>query len=404
MDALSEALKAVRMTGAIFFQAVCTAPWGFAVAPLRDVERVIAPGTERLVSYHLVTQGRALVGIGDGTEVPVEAGDLVIIPHGDPHTMTNGSPSRLIDSLVSVEKIAERGFRTMQIGGGGEETRFVCGYFGCERHAERLFLAGLPILIKINVRHDPAGEWLEGSIRHLVSEAASGRPGHTVLLAKMAEALFIEALRRHMERLPPEQTGWLAGARDPIVGGALAAMHRKPYHPWTVADLAREVAASRSVLVERFAHFLGEPPMAYLARWRLQLAARLLQTTRQTVVEIATEVGYESEAAFNRAFKREFGQPPARYRRTLAEPPAQTGGASGPRDPIGEGGAALDSRGARTERPAGTRRRVAPPRGTTPRPASSGQPAGPRGGARRPGSRGPRPRAGLGPGGRHRTE
>ena len=318
MDALSEALKSVRMTGAIFFHAECSAPWGFTVPPMQEVMHVLAPGTERVVGFHLLTDGRALVRFADATEVPIVAGDLVIVPHGDPHTVTNGAPSKLIDSGASLGPIRQGGLRTMRIGGGGEVTRFVCGYFGCERHADRLFLAGLPMLVKINVRHDPAGEWLEGSIRHLVSEAGSGRPGQTVLLAKMAEALFIEALRRYMERLPPEQTGWLAGARDEIVGGALDVLHRKPSHPWTVPDLAREVGASRSVLVDRFAHFLGEPPMTYLARWRLQLAARLLQTTRQTIVEVAAEVGYESEAAFNRAFKREFGQPPARYRRMLA--------------------------------------------------------------------------------------
>jgi AraC-like DNA-binding protein len=220
----------------------------------------------------------------------------------------------------------------MRFGGGGEVTRFVCGYFGCERHADRLFLAGLPTLVKVNIRHDAAGEWLEGSIRHLVSEAGSGRPGRTVLLAKMAEALFIEALRRYMEHLPPEQTGWLAGARDQIVGGALDALHRKPSHPWTMPNLAREVGTSRSVLAERFAHFLGEPPMTYLSRWRLQLAARLLETTRQPVVDVATEVGYESEAAFNRAFKREFGEPPARYRRMLANGEAPQAGRHRPPD------------------------------------------------------------------------
>ena len=186
------------------------------------------------------------------------------------------------------------------------------------------------MLVKVNIRHDAAGEWLEGSIRHLVSEAGSGRPGQTVLLAKMAEALFIEALRRYMEHLPPEQTGWLAGARDQIVGGALDVLHRKPSHPWTMPHLAREVGTSRSVLAERFAHFLGEPPMTYLARWRLQLAARLLQTTRQPIVDVAAEVGYESEAAFSRAFKREFGAPPARYRKLLANGEAPHAGAQRP--------------------------------------------------------------------------
>jgi AraC-like DNA-binding protein len=134
----------------------------------------------------------------------------------------------------------------------------------------------------------------------------------------MAEALFVETLRRYMEQLPPEQTGWLAGARDPVVGAALAFMHRMPQHPWTVAELATEIGASRTVIADRFAHFLGEPPMTYLTRWRLQRAARLLQTTRQTILNVALDVGYESESAFNRAFKREFGLPPAQYRRERA--------------------------------------------------------------------------------------
>jgi AraC-like DNA-binding protein len=253
-----------------------------------------------------------------GTEdIPLAAGDVVIFPHGDPHTVSNGSPATLYDSGKFVHKFMAERLDTMRLGGGGEPTRFVCGYFGCERHADRLFLAGLPPMIRINVRGDAAGGWLESSIRHLVKEAGSGRPGYSVLLSKMAEALFIETLRRYMEQLPPEHTGWLAGARDPIVGGVLVLLHRKPFHPWTLDEIAHEVGGSRSVIAEKFARLLGEPPLHYLARWRLQLAARLLQTTRKPVLQLAADVGYESEAAFNRAFKREFGIPPAQYRRRV---------------------------------------------------------------------------------------
>jgi Cupin len=159
------------------------------------------------------------------------AGDIVILPHGDPHTVSDGRPSTLTDSRKSIGSFLAGDLKTFRVGGGGETTRLVCGYFGCERHAARLFLAGLPPLIKINIRGDAAGEWLESSIRHLLSEATSGRPGRTVLLSKMAEALFIETLRRYMEQLPPEQTGWLAGARNPVVGAALALLHRKPSIP-----------------------------------------------------------------------------------------------------------------------------------------------------------------------------
>jgi hypothetical protein len=189
MDALSEAMSSVRMTGAIFFDALCTAPWGFAVPAMAQAAHLLAPGTERLVAYHLVTEGKALVAFEDAADVPVAAGDIVIIPHGDPHTVTNGAPSTLLDSGKSLGGFLAGNLGTFRVGGGGAVTRFVCGYFGCERHAARLFLAGLPTMIKLNVRGDPAGTWLESSIGHLLSEATSGRLGRAVLLSKMAEAL-----------------------------------------------------------------------------------------------------------------------------------------------------------------------------------------------------------------------
>jgi AraC-like DNA-binding protein len=315
MDALSEALNAVRMTGAIFFDAICTAPWGFAVPAMERVAHVLAPGTEHVVGYHLIIEGKAQIGLGRSPDVTVTAGDIVIVPHGNAHTVINGAPPRLIDSAGALDRLFAGTVRTMRVGGGGEATRFVCGYFGCERHAARLFLAGLPPLIKINIRGDAAGQWLESSIRHLRDEAESQRPGRSVLLSKMAEAVFIEALRRYVEHIAPEARGWLAGARDPVVGRVLTLLHRQPYCRWTMSELAERVGASRSHIAERFARFLGEPPFTYLARWRLQLAARLLQTTRRTMVDVALEVGYQSEAAFNRAFKREFKVPPAQYRR-----------------------------------------------------------------------------------------
>ena len=296
-------------------------------AASKTVAHVLAPGTERLVSYHLVTEGKAVVRFAGEEDIAVAAGDMLIIPHGDAHTVSNGSPSTFIDSGASLGKFLAGDLTTMRLGGGGETTRFVCGYFGCERHADRLFLAGLPLMIKINLRGDPAGEWLESSVRHLVSQAGSARPGQSILLSKMAEALFIETLRRYMEELPPEQTGWLAGARDPVVGGALAPLHRKPAS-LEPGELAAEAGVSRSVLAERFSRFLGEPPLTYLARWRLQLAARMLQTTRETVLQVAPRSATNSEAAFNRAFKREFGVPPGQFRRSVSR--SDLAGGNGP--------------------------------------------------------------------------
>jgi AraC-like DNA-binding protein len=320
MDALSEALNAVRMTGAIFANAICTAPWGFAVPAIDALERVVqmlARGTERVVGYHLVTEGTALIRIPGRDDVSLAAGDIVIIPHGEAHTISNGTPPALSQPDTLGRWLAGD-LSPLRIDGGGETSRFVCGYFGCERHAARLFLAGLPSIITINVRNEPAVAWLESTMRLLLDEATSGRPGRAALLAKMAEAIFIATLRRYMELLPPEARGWLAGARDPIVGHALALLHRQPDSPWTVAKLAGAVGSSPSLVAHRFTQYLGEPPLTYLARWRLQLAARLLQTTHKTILNVALDVGYESEAAFNRAFKREFGLPPAQYRHRLA--------------------------------------------------------------------------------------
>lgn len=318
MDALSEALKSVRMTGAIFYRAECTRPWGFAIPPLKTYAHVLAPGTERLVSYHLVTEGSAVARFA-GVELPVAAGEVLIVPHGDPHVVSNGHAPEIVNTAPSLDRFLAGDLDVLQMGGGGDTTRFVCGFFGCERHAERLFLSGLPQVMKISLRGDAAGRWIESSISHLVGEACSDRPGRSVLLSRMAEALFIESLRRYMEELPPEQSGWLAAARDPIVGAAIAAIHRTPSRRWSIDDLAGEAGSSRSVLAERFARFLGESPLAYLAMWRLQLAARRLLTSRDTVIRVAMDVGYESEAAFIRAFKREFGQPPARYRKCNGE-------------------------------------------------------------------------------------
>src|SRR5246127_3788747 len=193
----------------------------------------------------------------------------------------------------------------------------------CEPGLSQVFLSGLPPMFKVNIRNDASGKWVENSIRFSVNEADASRAGGEAVLAKLSEVLFVETLRLYITHLPPKQSGWLAGARDPEVGKTLALMHRNPARPWTIAALAQEAGVSRSVLAERFRHYLNEPPMAYLTRWRLQLGAQMLASTSYSVAQIAAEVGYESEAAFNRAFKREFGSPPARYRSKVREAEAK---------------------------------------------------------------------------------
>lgn len=315
MDALSEILSGVKLHGALYFNAEFTAPWGVAAPRSPEMAPLLAPGTGHLLIYHFVLQGRAFARLENHVE-PIEAGEVVIFPHGDAHVL--GSEPTPRETPVSGE--VERKLRTRELsllrgGGPGPATRFVCGFMACDPHLSRPVLSGLPAMLKVNIRAGRAGFWLENSILHLVEQAAAGAPGSQALLAKLSEALFVETLRQHVSGLPEAQTGWLAAARDETVGRSLALLHRRVQHPWTLAELAEAVGVSRSVLGERFTRYLAEPPMSYLTRWRLQLAAQALRGTAKGVAEIAGDVGYESEAAFSRAFKREFGTPPARYRK-----------------------------------------------------------------------------------------
>ena len=315
MDAFSEILSGVKLNGAVFFTAEFSAPWGFSAPASKVAAETLAPGAAHLVLYHLLVDGSGFVEMEDGQSVALAPGDIVIFPHGDPHHMISGKAAKPPFPNYGITlKINARDLSPLRAGGGGAVSRFVCGYMTCDPHLSRPILNGLPPVFKVNVRADSAGHWLETSILHLVEEAVSGRVGSEAMLAKLSEALFVDTLRRYVDGLPEQQNGWLAGARDPIVGRSLALLHGRVAHPWTIADLAEEVGISRSALVERFSRYLSEPPMAYLTRWRLQLAAESLQKTSRGVADIATDIGYQSEAAFSRAFKREFGQPPGQYR------------------------------------------------------------------------------------------
>jgi AraC-like DNA-binding protein len=314
MDVLSEVLKVVRLDGAVFYNAEFSSPWSVRSPPSPALASYLAPGAGHVIIYHLLTEGRGYARLEDGARLPLEAGDIVIFPHGDAHIMHNGARVKTVDLGKELERIVSQGLKIARMGGGGELTKYVCGFMACEPRLAQVLLGGLPRLFKVNIRNDAAGRWLENSIRFSAAEADASRAGSEAVLAKLSEALFVETLRRYIVLLPQQQTGWLAGARDPEVGTALAMMHRYPARPWTIADLAREAGTSRSVLAERFRHYLGEPPMAYLTRWRLQLGAQMLSSSSYSVARIASEVGYESEPAFNRAFKREFTLPPARFR------------------------------------------------------------------------------------------
>lgn len=315
MDALSEVLRIVALKGAVFYNAEFSAPWSFRSPASHLIARYFGPDAGHIVIYHLLTEGAAWAQVKEGARVELSPGDIVVFPHGDPHLMGNGSPVEPVDNSKDLARVLAQGPALTRMGGGGAVARLVCGYMSCAPQVSRLLLAGLPPLLRINIRNDASGVWLENSIRFSVTNAGSLNAGAEAVLAKLSEALFIETLRRYVALLPAAETGWLAGARDPDVGKALGLLHGQPAHHWTIGDLAASVGVSRAVLAERFRHFVGEPPISYLTRWRLQLGARLLTATRQSVAEVAAQVGYDSEAAFNRAFKRIFSVPPARFRR-----------------------------------------------------------------------------------------
>lgn len=310
MDVLSEVLKSVKLEGALFFNAEFSAPWCVSNSGVKGLAPYLSNKAGHLIIYHFITEGRAYTHLAEGKRVELAAGDIVVYTHGDPHLLGNGF-AEPVDSL----KTFSPGLSLVRFGGGGEVTRIVCGYLACDPRLSEVFLAGLPPILKVHLVKAPSDQWLENSIRYSVLEADGSNAGSDLVHAKLAELLFIETLRRYITSLPTDEIGWLAGARDSTIGQALALLHKDPAHPWTISSLARKVGLSRTRLSERFRHFLAESPMAYLARWRLKLAAEILQSSEDSIAEVAMAVGYGSEAGFNRAFKREFNCPPAQFRR-----------------------------------------------------------------------------------------
>jgi AraC-like DNA-binding protein len=316
LDALSDVLRIVRLTGAVFMDAEFTAPW--CIGEPSGVEVCIEhmPQAQHVVIYHLVAEGRCEVSVPGQAAASTRAGDLIVIPGGEAHSLGSDLSRRPVPGGPLVVQRGPDEVPQVRYGGGGEVTRMVCGYLACDSSLFDTVLAALPRVLIVNMREGPGAQWLTSSIQFSITESAGQRAGAGTVLAKLSELMFVEAIRRYIESLPADQTGWLAGLRDRFVGRTLALIHSKPAHAWTVEELAGTVGLSRSALAERFTRLVGQPPMQYLARWRLQLAANLLSSGSRNVASVAADVGYDSEAAFNRAFKRELGTTPAAWRRT----------------------------------------------------------------------------------------
>ncbi len=320
-DVLSDVLSAVRLTGAVFFDVSARSPWVAEAPAAAQIANEVTPGAQHAIEYHVVTRGSCWISIVDrGAFEPVklEEGDIAVMPHGDPHALSS-TPGMRAEPIMDIFRRPEDDnalpFMLRTGSEGPTETHLVCGFFSCDIRPFNPLLDSLPRFMRFgrSVSNGPDG-LLDQFIRFATAESNNKRAGSQSVLNKLSELMFVEVIRMHMDPLATDNTGWLAGLRDPLVGCALMLLHASPAHAWTLEELATKAGASRSALADRFAHFVGYPPIQYLTQWRMQMAAKRLADRSIKVAAIAREVGYESEAAFSRAFKKFVGQPPSEWR------------------------------------------------------------------------------------------
>ncbi len=339
MDVLSEVLRVVRLSGAIHFRGEFSAPWAFSSSPPEMLAARLKVPEGSVTPFHVFIDGNCVVTSGKLPAVHAETGDVIIFPRGDEHVMASDPDLMPVPIKDIYTQPGTQEITCLRHGGGGRTARFICGYLHSDNQFDPL-LKGLPALLCVRSRHgvlaletvDEAGrrvqpidrleeaEWWHASLRYLISEAAMPGPGNRAVLARLAESLFVEVLRWQLRYAARGHGGWLAGLHDPQIGRVLSLLHALPERPWTVDELAREAAMSRAALAKRFVELVGQSPIQYLAGWRMHMARRLLQESTLGIGEIAGRVGYESEAAFSRAFRRLVGSPPATWRQASPEP------------------------------------------------------------------------------------
>jgi AraC-like DNA-binding protein len=324
-DTLSDLLRAVRLRGAIFFHVQASAPWVVEAPQARDVIPGVLPGVDHMMEFHVVARGSCWAAVVGQEPIRLEEGDVVLFPQGDGHVMSSAPGMR--SPGVDTEVFFTPGPRELPFAvtagdgslaardGSGDGATLICGFLGCDARPFNPLLASMPRALRVPGVAADGRSWIASFLSLVVDESSRRQPGGEAVLERMSEMLFVEVLRRYVDALPADQTGWLAGMRDPAVGRALGLLHGRPAEAWTLERLADEAAVSRSTLHERFALLLGQPPMQYLAQWRMQLAAARLRDTDAKVIDVAMDVGYENEAAFARAFRRTVGESPAAWRR-----------------------------------------------------------------------------------------
>ncbi len=315
MDALSDVLRVMRLKGGVFLHGEFCHPWCISVKVLPQSCAPYLGDTAHVIPYHYVLEGQMRVRMEDGLELALEAGESVMFPRNDMHLLGTDLTRAPVQSRDYVARPIEGGLLEMKLDGGGPRTRIVCGFLGTEDVHGNPVVNALPAALHLNVRDGSAGAWISSMFHHAAEQIAAGHLGSEVLMSRLSELLFVEAIQRYASTLPDQQQGWLAGLKDPYVARALALIHARVAMPWTVEALGKEAGLSRSALADRFCGVLGIPPMQYLAKWRIHVAAHELVNSNKSIAQVAQEVGYESEASFTRSFKRVMNTPPATWRR-----------------------------------------------------------------------------------------
>jgi AraC-like DNA-binding protein len=322
-DALSEVLSALHLSGSVFFDVTAKSPWVAEAPAAAQIASEVMPGAQHAIEYHVVTRGScwiSLVGDVESEPVRLQQGDIAVIPHGDPHAVSSEPGMRAKPDLEMHRRPKDDNALPFMLRTGGEgpsDTHLICGFFSCDVRPFNPLLDSLPRLMRVgpNVSHG-SNDLLNQFIRFATAEMGNKRPGSQSILNRLSELMFVEVVRLHMGQLPNDNTGWLAGLRDGLVGRALTLLHDRPTHAWTLEGLASEAGASRSVLADRFTHLVGYPPIQYLTQWRMQMAAKRLTDPGVSIASVAYDVGYESEAAFSRAFKKLVGRSPGQWRKS----------------------------------------------------------------------------------------
>ncbi|WP_457939298.1 AraC family transcriptional regulator [Mesorhizobium sp. 10J20-29] len=322
-DPLSDVLRTVKLTGALFFLVDASFPWGMEVPRARAFAPVILPRAQHVVSYHIILTGAGWATVPGVASTWFEAGDVLVFPHGDPYLMLsepNQLPEFDADATMAYFREMAAGrlpFVNKEGGGGEPRSEFVCGFLGCDMQPFNPVLSTLPHLLLIRRSETGNDDLLSHLIDLTLVEARRPRVGGEIIRLRLSELVFVEVMRRHIEALPAQATGWLSGLRDASISKVLVMLHEQPAYPWTLKELASRAGMSRAALAARFTHLIGYAPIQYLTLWRMQIAARLLADSSSKVAAVGREIGYASEAAFSRAFKKVVGVPPAVWRGTV---------------------------------------------------------------------------------------